>query len=923
MAETKERGKHMTLKLKLLLSISVILFVAIGINIVILVQDLQRDYREAIEWRSASLAQSLSADISGRYSSYGKLGDLPLILEASFMQCKTLFEANQDLQVSYVSVVNDAGVILAHNDRSMLKRNLQDPGLLDALRKRELNTVADQTDYHTFIPIVTRDGIYLATVDIGFPKTVVDEKVWRLFYKAVGLFVLIFSAIFLTVWFFVNRFVAIPVTQFVEATAAIADGNLTQQIEITSTGEFRRLSIALTQMRDSIKENITALSKKCRELEEEARERKQAEVELIESKKLIAEVVENVSLMIFLKEATDLRFVIFNRAGEELVGYDRGDLIGKNDLDLFPREQAAYFMAKDREVLDGEAGMLDIPEEPILTAGKGERFLHTRKVSIRGADGATKFLLGISEDITERKQAEEKLRQSRDLLSNLACLVPGVIYQYRLNPDGSSAFPWSSPGMNDIYEVTPEEVKEDATPVFGRLHPEDLEMVSNAIQESARTLDTFFCEYRVILPRQGLRWRWSQAQPERTEDGGTLWHGIISDITERKEMEGLLQKTQRMEAIGSFAGGIAHDFNNLLFPIVGMSEMLLEDLYPGSPEHESVQQIFKAGMRGSDLVKQILAFSRQTEHKMIPVRVQQVLKEVIKLTRSAIPSDIKVSQYIQSDCGLVIADPTQLHQIAMNLITNAFHAVEETGGKISVSLKETVLEREELPDSSLEPGNYAMMTVADTGCGIDPGDMDKIFEPYFTTKEQGKGTGLGLAVVSGIIKEHGGDIRVYSEVGKGSTFDVYLPLAVQQVEQASGKPVDIHQTGTERILLVDDEEPIVHLEKQLLERLGYKVTMRVNSLEALEAFKANPDAYDLILTDMTMPNMTGDQLARKLIAIRPDIPIIICTGFSERINKDMAKAMGIKGFLMKPVVKSEMARMVRKVLDETKGVDQP
>ena len=913
----------MTLKLKLLLSISVILFVAIGINIVILVQDLQRDYREAIEWRSASLAQSLSADISGRYSSYGKLGDLPLILEASFMQCKTLFEANQDLQVSYVSVVNDAGVILAHNDRSMLKRNLQDPGLLDALRKRELNTVADQTDYHTFIPIVTRDGIYLATVDIGFPKTVVDEKVWRLFYKAVGLFVLIFSAIFLTVWFFVNRFVAIPVTQFVEATAAIADGNLTQQIEITSTGEFRRLSIALTQMRDSIKENITALSKKCRELEEEARERKQAEVELIESKKLIAEVVENVSLMIFLKEATDLRFVIFNRAGEELVGYDRGDLIGKNDLDLFPREQAAYFMAKDREVLDGEAGMLDIPEEPILTAGKGERFLHTRKVSIRGADGATKFLLGISEDITERKQAEEKLRQSRDLLSNLACLVPGVIYQYRLNPDGSSAFPWSSPGMNDIYEVTPEEVKEDATPVFGRLHPEDLEMVSNAIQESARTLDTFFCEYRVILPRQGLRWRWSQAQPERTEDGGTLWHGIISDITERKEMEGLLQKTQRMEAIGSFAGGIAHDFNNLLFPIVGMSEMLLEDLYPGSPEHESVQQIFKAGMRGSDLVKQILAFSRQTEHKMIPVRVQQTLKEVIKLTRSAIPSDIKVSQYIQSDCGLVIADPTQLHQIAMNLITNAFHAVEETGGKISVSLKETVLEREELPDSSLEPGNYAMMTVADTGCGIDPGDMDKIFEPYFTTKEQGKGTGLGLAVVSGIIKEHGGDIRVYSEVGKGSTFDVYLPLAVQQVEQASGKPVDIHQTGTERILLVDDEEPIVHLEKQLLERLGYKVTMRVNSLEALEAFKANPDAYDLILTDMTMPNMTGDQLARKLIAIRPDIPIIICTGFSERINKDMAKAMGIKGFLMKPVVKSEMARMVRKVLDETKGVDQP
>ncbi|MDM8515202.1 ATP-binding protein, partial [Desulfobacterales bacterium HSG16] len=408
-----------------------------------------------------------------------------------------------------------------------------------------------------------------------------------------------------------------------------------------------------------------------------------------------------------------------------------------------------------------------------------------------------------------------------------------------------------------------------------------------------------------------------------TDDNGNpeFMAATAIDISDRKNMESCLRQAQKMESIGSLAGGIAHDFNNILYPIIGLSEMLLEDLPSDSLEYENARVIFKAGQRGSDLVRQILAFSRQSENEITPVRVQNVLHEVLKLCRSTIPVNIEITHNIQPNCRLIMADPTQIHQIAMNLITNAYHAVEKTCGKISVKLKEANLESDDIEDIFSESGHYAMISISDTGCGIDPVRMDKIFDPYFTTKEKDKGTGLGLAVVYGIVKEHQGDIKVYSDLGKGTTFNVYLPLVGNHADVAV-KKIETSQAGSERILLVDDEEAIVRLEKQMLERLGYQVTSRINSVEAFEAFKAKPNEFDLVITDMTMPYMTGDQLARKLISIKPDLPIIICTGFSEELSLNRIDTIGIKGLLMKPVVKSEMAQIVRKVLDETNGLDQ-
>ncbi len=395
---------------------------------------------------------------------------------------------------------------------------------------------------------------------------------------------------------------------------------------------------------------------------------------------------------------------------------------------------------------------------------------------------------------------------------------------------------------------------------------------------------------------------------------------ILENITELKKLQARLNHAQKLEALGTMSGGIAHDFNNILQPIIGYSEFLMGDLDTDSSQHNFVEGIYNAALRAKDLVNQILAFSRQSDRKMLPVKLSMILKEVVNLCRSIIPSNIEISHDIQKGFGSISADPTQLHQIIMNLIINAYHAIEDSDGKIHVCLKEIELGMDDRKSIELSPGKYAMLSITDTGCGMAPAIQEKIFEPYFTTKPQGKGSGLGLSVVYGIVKNHGGHINVYSEEEKGSTFNVYLPL---MQETPDIQPVEVKTpiavSGDEHILLVDDEEMIVELGSRLLEKSGYRVTTCQNGAAALELFKENPDAFDLVVTDMNMPNMTGDRLTRELIAIRPDIPVIICTGFSEKFTNAEAETIGVKALLMKPITVSEMTEKVRRVLDKTKA----
>lgn len=440
---------------------------------------------------------------------------------------------------------------------------------------------------------------------------------------------------------------------------------------------------------------------------------------------------------------------------------------------------------------------------------------------------------------------------------------------------------------------------------FNTGHPHDDEEMTMALISDGQTIERHFLISSALLT---------------LSDSDNVLISMM-DITERKRLEAHIRETQRMESIGNLAGGIAHDFNNLLFPIIGMAEMLCEDLPPNSPAHDNVQEILKAGQRGSGLVKQILSFSRQQNGtQKTPVQLQHLVEEVIKLSRHTIPADIEITHTLQPDCDPILADPTQIHQIGINLITNAYHAMDKTPGKIDIQVKQITLDPESLTDTFKTPGSYALFTVSDNGMGMEPETVEKIFDPYFTTKEMGKGTGLGLAVVYGIVREHDGMIRVYSEKGDGSTFQIYFPIIASSDrpyhDKAATTPGTIHNTQhrSSNILLIDDDAAILNLEKMMLERMGYHVDEFLNPLNALQAFNEAPHAFDLIISDMTMPAMTGDKLTQKLLAIRRDIPIIICTGFSERMNEEIAAKLGIAGLLMKPVSRLEMGNLVQSVL---------
>ncbi|MFO7886120.1 MAG: PAS domain-containing protein [Desulfobacteraceae bacterium] len=536
------------------------------------------------------------------------------------------------------------------------------------------------------------------------------------------------------------------------------------------------------------------------------------------------------------------------------------------------------------------------------------------KVVEKDEHGNAVYMIGNHEDITEKKLALDAFIQERERFELAMRSVNDGLWDWNLKTNEI----YYSPVWKKILGYEDHEIENKFSEWERLTHPEDVKKswgILNEVFEGRRK--SFENEFK--MRHKNGHWVdiLARADVIFDEDGkGTRVIGTHVDITERKKLEKQLQKSQKMEAIGSLAGGIAHDFNNILFPIVGLSEMMVEDLSQGSPEYLNACEILKAGRRGSELVKQILAFSRQSEKKPIPVQVQPVLKEALKLCRASIPADIDIHKNIQTNCGMVMADPTQLHQIVMNLITNAYHAIAPDHGTISVTLAEKDLETDDLMGSNLTAGKYVQLTVSDTGAGIDPGVIEKIFDPYFTTKAQGKGTGLGLSVVHGIIKGYGGEIKVYSEPGTGTTFTVYIPLKADAGAPESETLVKKYPRGNERILLVDDEKPIIKMEKTMLERLGYQVTSWTDSTEALNAFRSAPDGFDLVITDMSMPVITGDQLAEAVMSIRPDIPVIIISGFSERMNEETSEALGVKGYLKKPVLQSDMAHMIRKVLDD-------
>ncbi len=397
---------------------------------------------------------------------------------------------------------------------------------------------------------------------------------------------------------------------------------------------------------------------------------------------------------------------------------------------------------------------------------------------------------------------------------------------------------------------------------------------------------------------------------------------VYHDVTAQRSLENQLIKAQKMEAIGTLAGGIAHDFNNILSAILGYIELSRIHVNPEDKVHQYLEEVFKAGTRARELVRQILSISRQTEQKRKPIDINRIILDVSRLLRATLPASIEIQENLDACAGLVEADSAQIHQVIMNLGTNAGQSMRETGGMLKLSTaREKISPTDGDESSGLKPGHYLKITVSDTGKGIRPEDRKRIFDPYYTTKEKQMGTGLGLAVAQGIVQKHGGSISFSSRLGRKTEFYVYLPLLEENLlaedEELSPEQVSM-PTGTETILLVDDEETIIDTGREMLEFLGYRVEACMSSMDALRKFRQAPESYDLVISDMTMPEMDGDQLAMAMMLTRADIPVILCTGYNPKIDESTARQIGIRALVFKPLTFQQLATHVRSVLDQNR-----
>ena len=602
-----------------------------------------------------------------------------------------------------------------------------------------------------------------------------------------------------------------------------------------------------------------------------------------------------------------------NTSMAKMLGLDRTELLNKNVMN--------YIDERDHDLIRENIAKEYAPPYIVrMLRSNGESFF--AEIESRNFQKQDeRWRVSAVRDITERMRAERQLIESHELLENLARLVPGVIYQYRLYPDGRSAFPYSSPGMNDIYEVSPEDIQKDATPVFGRLHPEDHDRVAKAIHESARTLKTFYCEFRVILPRQGLRWRWSQAEPQRMADNSILWHGIILDITDRKRVEQETEKlheqlsqAQKMESVGRLAGGVAHDFNNMLGVILGYSEMALMNVEADQSLHSALRGIQQAAQRSAGLTKQLLAFARKQTVSPKILDVNATVESMLKMLKRLIGEDIELEWLPGKELRTIKLDPSQLDQILANLCVNSRDAIKDTG-KITIETSNAFIgETDIAAHPYFIPGKYVLLTVRDNGCGMDHKTLSHLFEPFFTTKEIGVGTGLGLATIYGVIKQNKGFITVDSKLGQGTSFKIYLPCYNAQHDHKQ-KPNDTepNKCGHETILLVEDEPMILEMTTKMLQGLGYNILSASTPDEAVRLAQEHAGEINLLMTDVVMPGRNGRELAKNLSSLYPDLKVIFMSGYTANVIEHHGVLDQGVNFIQKPFTMNDLSAKIREI----------
>jgi PAS domain S-box-containing protein len=643
--------------------------------------------------------------------------------------------------------------------------------------------------------------------------------------------------------------------------------------------------------------------------------RKQAEKALLDNIKFMNTLIDTIPNPVFFKDDEGV-FLGCNTAYSETLGVPKDELLGRRIVDLpdLPFKRMAPEYHRQDLLLIRSPG-IQIHEQQVAAADGEVKDFILFKATFRDAEGQVAGLVGIMLDITARKQAEKELKESQNLFDAFMRHLPGLAFMKDLegrylfiNPAFSSLAGPAAPAPIGLRD---DQLWDAAT--ARQIQANDQAVFESATADSATEI--------IQMPDHRLRYLLTTRFPIFQENRLAGLGGVSIDITERTEaeerrqqLERQLQQAQKMEALGTLAGGIAHDFNNILAGIIGYTQIAMSEVNKESALHGYLKRVLTAGERAGDLVKQILTFSRRSEIEPTPVKIKTLVKEVLKLVRATLPVTVEMVQRIKSD-ATVMADPVQIHQVMMNLCANAGYAMRAKGGRLTVCLEDTVLEEAFTRQyTNLAAGPYLKLSVCDTGHGISPEHLHRIFEPFFTTKPKGEGTGMGLSVVHGIVTALKGVVTVRSTPGQGAQFDVYLPALEGEPAPMPAK-AEALPSGTERILCVDDEQFQSDMCKHMLGLLGYKVQTSTSSVAALALIEADPSVFDLVITDMVMPEMTGDLLATRILQRRPDMPIIMCTGYSENITEERAKSLGIRAFALKPLAMETLARLIRQVLD--------
>ncbi len=695
------------------------------------------------------------------------------------------------------------------------------------------------------------------------------------------------------------------------------------------------------------------------ELEQRVFERtQQLEKEISEhqrSQKFLDSIINNTRNVIYVKDFEG-RFTLVNHQFCRIFNLRQEQVIGHRPADIFSEEIAEQHLQNDKRVL-AQKEPITFTEHADLSDGRHEYL--SIKYPIFNDAGEVYAVGGISTDITEIKKVENELRLDEARLEALLTLSQmtdadiQAISDYalkeaiRLTKSKIGYLAFTTPDESEItlfslegealnfcafeegrsnYKMTEmglcgEAVRQRKPVVINEKSAlDETSPLSHSLTSLVRHLSVPIFEGRRIVAVAGVGNKPQDYDEADVRQLKLLMQGMWRMIQrmraeeEKNELEKRLRQAYKMESIGTLAGGIAHDFNNILSAIFGYTELSLGETEPGSFLDSNLKNVLSAARRAKELVAHILAFSRQSEQELMPIQLKPIVKEVLKFIRASLPATIEIRQNIKGDPN-ILADPTQIHQVLMNLCTNAGQAMSGGTGILEVTLE--TMELDEAFTSrhpGLNAGVHVKLAVSDTGHGIPSEIMDRIFDPFFTTKERGQGTGMGLAVVHGIVKTFGGQITVYSDRTKGTVFNVFLP-AIEQRAAEKARPSRKPEGGNERILFVDDEKTLVDLGVTMLGSLGYDVTGETSSPTALEIFSRTPDDFDLVITDLTMPQMTGDRLAREMMEIKPDIPIILCTGFSASVNEESAMAMGIRAFVKKPILNHQIAEIIRKTLD--------